>query len=379
MESALGLYLHIPFCKKKCSYCDFNSYSGLEELIPAYLEALCSEMRRYLPCKQVVHSVYFGGGTPSLVPATELGRVLEFIKSHFNLLSGAEITTEINPGTVGQKDLDQLLKSGFNRISIGGQAVQDHLLEKIGRIHRSKDIFQVMKFAQQAGFSNISLDLMFGLPGQSIEEWRQTLERVIPWEPQHLSTYGLQVEEGTLLAQQIAGGQQELPSEDETVAMMALVMDYLPSQKYVHYEISNYARPGYECRHNLSYWKGESYLGFGAGATSTRDGKRWTNLAAPIDYIEGIKANRSVVGFCEQIDGRTALLETLMLGLRLRSGLNIGQIGKAFNVDLEGHFKEELIWLTRENLLKLDGAQLYLTEKGLFLANQVIGTLINKL
>lgn len=379
MSASIGLYLHFPFCKQKCSYCDFNSYSGLEALIPEYIEALSEEIKRYLPCEQPVHSVYFGGGTPTLVPALVLCRVLKFIKGNFRILPQAEISIEANPGTIDLKDLAQLVEGGFNRLSIGGQAVQDRLLQGIGRIHCRGEIFQALKFAREAGFSNVNLDLMFGLPGQSVADWRETLEEVVAWGPQHVSAYGLQVEEGTLLTCWIDEGRSQLPPEEETVAMMALVMDYLPKQGYGHYEISNYAQDGYLCRHNLGYWAGEPYLGFGAGATSTRADERWTNLASPVEYIEGLKNRQSIVGFRERIDRQTQLMEALMLGLRLRSGLDLTRVRAAFDLDLQRLCHEEILWLTGQNLLEVRENHLSLTTRGIFLANQVIGTLVKNI
>ena len=222
MEKQLSIYLHFPFCKRKCYYCDFNSASGQEGLIPDYIEALILEMQSYLPQRRHLSSIYFGGGTPSYLPVEELIKVMNYIKAHFLISTQTEITLELNPGTIGVEDLILLKEAGFNRLSIGLQAAQDRLLESIGRIHTWNEFNDVFELAREIGFTNLGVDLIFGLPDQSLADWEETLQKVVALNPEHISAYGLQLESGTKLAELVSDGILKLPTEDEVVAMMRL-------------------------------------------------------------------------------------------------------------------------------------------------------------
>jgi oxygen-independent coproporphyrinogen III oxidase len=347
--------------------------------MPEYNEALLAEMKRFLPQERLIKSVYFGGGTPSYFPTELLTNLLHFIKQHFFVAAATEITIEANPGTISANDLILLKEAGFNRLSLGLQAAHDELLKVIGRIHSWQDFLDIFEQAREIGFSNIGVDLIFGLPGQSIAEWQETLRSVVALKPEHISAYGLQLEPETKLAAMVAGGSLELPVEDEVVAMMQLTMDYLRDCDYEHYEISNYARPGFRSVHNVGYWSGRNYLGFGAGASSTFHQDRWVNMNNPSQYIQALKTGNSVVISREIIDGSTAITEAIMLGLRMRSGINLAQFKKTFRIDLLTKVATELERLMNQELLVIRDGNIWLTDKGVLVSNYVITSLLASL
>lgn len=287
-----------------------------------------------------------------------------------------EITVEVNPGTIGSEELVLLKKVGFNRLSIGLQAVQDRLLENIGRIHSGKDFLMVYHSARKSGFTNIGVDLIFGLPGQTLSDWRETLDQVIGLHPEHISTYGLQLENETPLAQMVKTGTLQLPTEDETALMMRTAMDILPENGYEHYEISNYAKLGFRSVHNLSYWSGQDYLGFGAGAYSTNYGERWCNEKNPSRYIECLQNHQPLRIDREVIDRRLAVFEALMLGLRMRSGVNLQQFSNQFGINILEKAGTELETLIHQNLLVIREGYLTLSDQAVFISNYVISRLL---
>jgi oxygen-independent coproporphyrinogen III oxidase len=344
--------------------------------MPAYVEALISEMKGYLPELRPLLSIFFGGGTPSYLTVSLLIKILEFIKQNFVITSATEITVEANPGTLGPLDLFLLRKAGFNRISIGLQAVQDRLLENIGRIHSWKDFLTVYHSAREAGFTNVGVDLIFGLPGQTLSNWRETLDQVISLQPEHISTYGLQLENETPLAEMVKNGMFQLPTEDETALMMQAAMDILPENGYEHYEISNYAKLGFRSVHNLRYWSGRDYLGFGAGAYSTNCGERWCNEKKPFRYIECLQNHQPVRVDREVINRRLAVFEAVMLGLRLRSGVNLQQFSNQFGINILEKAGTELETLIQQNLLVIRDGYLALSDQAVFISNYVISRLL---
>lgn len=374
----IGIYLHFPFCKRKCSYCDFNSYSGLEELMDEYTKALIRQMET-AEAGLAVRSLFFGGGTPSLLPPDRLIEVLEAADRRFKLLPETEITLEANPATVTAEALKRLRNAGFNRLSIGLQTSQDRLLEAIGRIHRWSDFTDIFHGAREAGFTIIGIDLIFGLPGQTTADWQETLAAVTALEPEHLSAYGLQLEEGTPLWEWVEKGQVRLPAEEEILAMMERAMKFLPEAGYEHYEISNYAKPGYASRHNLGYWLGEDYLGFGAGATSTFKGKRWTHLEDPAEYIRRVGAGLSTVAEEERLDETTRAEERLLLGLRLRSGVGLSEFKERYGPDLARSLHGPLEYLIGNGWLEMKEGRLRLTDKGVMISNTVIAKLLSEI
>ena len=378
MSKELSLYFHFPFCKRKCFYCDFNSFSGFDQIMPAYVGALLSEIKFYLPQpSKIIKSVYFGGGTPSYFPVEYLTEILKFITKHFLVPKKAEITIEVNPGTVDVEGLIHLLEAGFNRMSIGLQAVQNDLLQKIGRIHSAQEFYDIFELARETGFRNIGVDLIFGLPGQTLRQWQDTLQTVIGLGPEHISAYGLQLEPGTVLYQQVVRKEVHVPSDEIVAEMMEFTMSYLQEHSYEQYEISNFAKPGYQSIHNLGYWMGSDYLGLGAGASSTRLGQRWVNIKDPRLYIEKLMNGKSVVAERENIDKNTAAIESIMLGLRLHSGINLRQMREKYGINLITNLSDNLDKLSEANLVEVANDHLRLTSKGILTSNLVIANVID--
>lgn len=373
----LGLYFHIPFCRSRCLYCDFTSTTGMESAIPAYCAALLCELRREweMGTKESVDSIFFGGGTPSLLEARDLAGVLEYVQKLTDVAPGAEITLEANPGTLDLPKLARLREAGFNRLSLGVQSSHDQELGRIGRAHNRKEAETAFNLAQAAGFNNINMDLIFGLPGQTLKSWEETLDWATAVNPEHLSCYGLQVEEGTAMAEAVRRGHIVLPPEEETVAMMEWARRSLPNHGLAPYEISNYARPGRECRHNLRYWQAEDYLGIGAGATSTRGLSRWSNTDDLLDYIRGVEEEGVPRREYERLTEREKLVEAIMLGLRMTGGFNWTALWKRWGAAYRGVTEAILANLTAEGWLIQEGAMVRLSEKAIPVSNRVIGEL----
>lgn len=375
--NTLGVYVHVPFCRRKCRYCDFASFAGLEGLIPRYFAALQRDIEAGVPeaSEWTIDSVFFGGGTPTLAGASHLTETLGCIQRRFHMSSDAEVTTEANPGTFDRDMMRQLHESGFNRLSIGLQSTHDRLLESIGRIHSYDQFLGAFDAARRAGFSNIGIDLIYGLPGQTVDAWHKTLRETALLEPEHISAYGLQVEAGTPLAADVASGRTALPSDDETADMFLLAHEYLSGNGYDHYEISNYARPGRACRHNLRYWRCEPYLGFGSAAHSFFEGRRFARVKDPSTYVLRVMEGLSSLESSETIDVRQAVFEYLMLGLRTRDGVGAGDFERRFGFPLEGvlNGRDEI---ERAALIETEGDRLRLSTAGWSVSNAVMTRLL---
>lgn len=395
----VALYLHVPFCRSRCAYCDFNTYAGLDELIAPYVPALgreiaCAGARRE---RLSVPTIYLGGGTPSLLSLDALSDVFRGLHAAFDLVPEAEITLEANPSTVTPGYLRGLRELGVNRLSLGAQSAHDDELQLLGRIHTWAEAVEAVSWARAAGFDNLNLDLIFGLPEQSVARWRQTLEAALALALEHLSLYGLSVEEGTPLAERIACGTLPEPDENRAAAMYELAEEVLTAAGFFHYEISSWARADvgsrwwpdadaeaseavspYVCRHNLTYWRNEPWLGFGAGAHSwlgpdgpdLSEGRRWANPAHPREYVASWRETTpSRTG--EAIDRQLAMGETMMLGLRLAEGVRSERFERRFGASLEEAFGATMEELTQLGLLSWDGAVARLTRRGRLLGNRV--------
>jgi oxygen-independent coproporphyrinogen-3 oxidase len=335
-------------------------------------------MNRFLPSPYPVRSIYFGGGTPSYLPSAQLSAILAYLKEHFLRVSATEITLEVNPGTANADALIELRQAGFNRLSIGLQASQDRLLKTLGRIHGWNDFLQTYNLAREIGFNNIGIDLIFGLPGQTVGDWEETLTEVVSLNPEHISAYGLQIEENTPFGRMAEDGRLTLPPEVEVVTMLKTAMQFLPERGYSRYEISNYARPGFESIHNLGYWRGEPYLGFGAGATSTLNQERWTNCSDPARYISLLADGAPVIAEREIIDRQVAATERMMLGLRMSVGVALEQFKKDY-FRLSGTFRDEICFLEGEGFIRKVGNHLQLTDNAIPVSNEVIARLLRHL
>jgi len=395
-ERRLSLYVHVPFCAAKCGYCDFNSYAGQEALIPAYAQALLREAEMWsTACRGWrAETLFFGGGTPSLMPLAELERVLEGVRRHIGLTPDAEITLEANPGTVDEPYLSRLRETGVNRLSLGVQSFRDDELVFLGRIHSAEEARLAYRAARRAGFGNVSLDLIFGLPGQTVDRWLESLDEATGLEPEHLSLYALTVEEGTPLAREVALGRTPAPDPDLQAELYLRSAERLEPAGYEQYEISNWARPGHRCRHNLTYWRNGFWLGLGAGAhshlPSANGSVRFANTAVPARYVELVEetwdARRRTdvltvddmrqVTFREEDDASRELSDTLVLGLRLCEGVSLTDLRRRFGkaaLDCYAAAFEEAASL---GLLEpLDG-RLRLTARGRLLANEVFVRLL---
>ncbi len=367
----LGLYIHIPFCRAKCHYCDFASYTGKTEFYKAYTSALIQEMQR---CDALanggIETIFIGGGTPTVLPVDMLAEIFETINHYTIVTPGAEITMEANPGTLTPTLLKDLKAFGVNRLSLGVQAWQDHLLHALGRIHTAAQCQESIALAQDAGFENINCDLMFALPGQTELDWMETLEKAVAVSPTHLSVYGLTVEEDTPFGRLLEAGQLPLPPQETDRAMYHEAQRFLKEKGFEQYEISNWAKPGKaKCAHNMKYWRREPVLGFGLGAHSFDGVRRWGNTTDLQTYIQ--------CGGCPPrtedtvITPEAAMSEFMFLGLRLADGVDMHGFKAEFNQDMQAVFGHAIEKHLQNGLLKLEGSRLTLTNKGLDVSNMV--------
>mgnify|MGYP001625068509 FL=1 len=370
-NNEIGVYVHIPFCKKKCDYCDFISYCNKDNLIEDYVQAVKAEIQTQ-NIKPEITTIYIGGGTPSYIDSKYIIEILEKIKEK-NVSSNAEITIEVNPGTVTKEKLEDYIKSGINRISIGLQTTNDELLKQIGRIHNFTQFLETYKLAKKVGFKNINVDLMLGLPNQRIKDLKESLEQIIKLKPKHISVYSLIVEDGTPIANKIEKGEMQLPDEELERNMYWFVKNTLELNGFIHYEISNFAKKGYESKHNLNCWNQKEYIGIGASAHSYRDITRYSNTENIEEYIENVNngnfnRNKIIHEVQKEDDAKK---EFMLLGLRKIKGVDINQFKNKFGDNPIYLFRNELKKLTDERLLIIDNNNIRLTNKGLDLANLV--------
>ncbi len=364
MMAPVSLYLHFPFCRQRCTYCDFNTYAGKEDLIGLYLEALAAEVRglaQTAPQRLTVHTIYFGGGTPSLAPLAGLEKVLQAIHEGFTVLPDAEVTLEANPGTLTLDYLRGLRALGVNRLSLGVQAAQPESLRLLGRLHDYFAVTQSVAWARRAGFRNLNLDLIYGLPHQTLEAWQDTVELALGLHPTHLSLYALTLEHGTPLAAWVVQGLVAPPDDDLAATMYEWAGERLAQAGYRQYEISNWAQEGYACRHNLQYWRNEPYLGLGAGAHGWMVGVRTVNVRAPEAYIRRMQEARRPLPFprtpatveARRLSPAEAMEITMMMGLRLtEEGVGRMEFRRRFGVDLVEVYAEPIARLRKWGLVE---------------------------
>ncbi len=363
-EPTLGLYLHIPFCRRKCAYCDFCSYVGREADMAAYVDALVRELRARADARRRVDTVYLGGGTPSLLPPAELTRILTAVREAYTLSPTAEITCEANPGTVDYDKFSLLNSLGVNRISLGVQSLSDRALRALGRIHTAKEAEEAYGAARRAGFRNVSLDLMMSLPGETPAELAATVRGFIALQPEHISAYSLMVEEGTPLA--TSPLRATVPDDDAAAEAMETTAEALEAAGYRRYEISSYARPGFESRHNLRYWHGDDYLGLGVAAYSYIDGVRF---GAPRD-LDGYLAGTLSPVDREEITAADRERERVMLSLRLSDGIDRARYLRDFGRDPHALFAP--VTARYPDLFCVTDTALALTGKGMSVSNTLI-------
>lgn len=370
----ISLYIHIPFCKQRCFYCDFPTFAGKERFREEYIDALIKEIKE--KCSDyLIKTIFIGGGTPSYLEESNLEKLLIAV-SNLNLSSKLEYSMECNPGTVNENKLKIMKKYGINRISFGLQSCNDNLLEKIGRIHTLEEFLENYNLARKVGFKNINVDLMYGLPNLTIQDWRNTLEKVCELKPEHISAYSLIIEEGTAFYKLYEKDKLELPSEDEERIMDKITKDILKANGYHQYEISNFALDGKECEHNKVYWSLDEYIGVGSASSSYIDGYRFTNTNNINDYIEKISNNVSVVIESYENSIEDEMEEFVFMGLRMVSGINLLKFEKKFGVHINSIYQEIIEKNIKEGLLVVEENKMFLTAKGMELSNSVMSDFI---
>jgi oxygen-independent coproporphyrinogen III oxidase len=366
----VGLYIHIPFCKQKCSYCDFNSYVCDEDKVQSYIDALIKEIKMYNKQAQFkFKTVFFGGGTPTFIHYKHIEAVMDEIKPY--IVEDAEVSMECNPGTVNLESLKEYKKMGINRLSIGLQAWQPELQKALGRIHNTEQFLTNLEQAREAGFENISADLMFALPGQSLEMWLETVERVASLGLKHISCYSLKVEEGTPFYNLYQRNELKLPEEELDREMYHNGIDLLNKKGLKQYEISNFAAPGYECKHNLIYWENKEYLGVGAGSHSKLDGVRFNNFKSIGAYIEQINNKTIPIEEKNIITVEEDMWETIILFLRLNKGLDIHYFNNKYKVDFMDKYTTAINKIVKNKLAEIVDNHLVLTALGMDISNSV--------
>lgn len=381
------VYIHVPFCRTRCNYCAFYSMplgrgvsAGQSPAVRDYVDSLFLEMALWgdsLKGKEV-HSVFFGGGTPSLLPPRIIESILDRLHKAFSWAPKAEVTLEANPESLrGGHITTQYLNAGINRLSIGLQTLDDTLLRMLGRPHKAQDSLHAVFMAREAGCANISVDLMWGLPGQGVRQWLQTLKDVCRMAPEHISSYGLTLEPGSPLEQDCASGKLSLPPERDQNLMFSEGAAFLESNGYLHYEISNFARMGFQCRHNLGYWEGADYLGLGPSATSTIDGRRWTNPAGLRAWNEGIRTGTLDAG-AEILTPKIRILELLMLRLRTARGLRLKDYRELTGRDFMRDHQRLIQALHENRLVRLRDGYLRLTRSGMLVSNSILRNLFER-
>lgn len=375
-EPGFGVYLHIPFCRHRCHYCDFNTYEGIDELHAPYVDALEREIGSLMGEFPVASSLFFGGGTPTLLPPSALATLIAAVRSRVGLAPDAEITVEANPETVDAGVFEALLDAGANRFSIGVQSLEPDVLYRLGRRHSVDAATSAVRAARTAGVADLNIDLIYGSPWETGDAWARTLAGAVELEPDHVSAYSLMVEPGASLATLVATGREPDVDPDVQAARYAEAEAALSAAGYERYEISNWARPGRASRHNLLYWSAGDYLGLGAGAHGHRAGRRSWAVRLPRDFIDRVNRGRSTEAGFEVLDRSGQVAEALMLGLRLTSGIDRAGFTARFGIDPLGGREQAASALARHGLLRFDDARVALGPESLFISNEVLARLV---
>jgi len=372
--STIGIYIHIPFCKSICPYCDFDRQAHGFERIPRYVNALVTDIGRARP--RTAHSVFFGGGTPSLLTARQVEKILDACRDSIGLSRDAEITLEANPGDLTVELVEGYVAAGVNRMSLGVQSFDDPVLEMLGRRHEADEARQAFKIIRAGGIGNASLDLMYGLPGMNAEVWSRTLDSALELEPDHLSCYLLTVDERVPMGRDVLAGRLTLPADEQAETQYRHTMNCLESAGFQHYEISNWALAGRASRHNLTYWLDQPYLAFGSGAAGSYEGRRWKNHPSPDRYMDSVALGDRVLIEDEVTDEETRLVDFVSLQLRLRQGLSRSEFQSRFDRSIESVLGDELQALLKDGVLEEIGDHLRITRDWVFVTNEVIARLL---
>ena len=383
MAKELELYIHIPFCIRKCAYCDFLSGQRNAEEIENYVEALISEIKTYqaMSLNEIVRTVFLGGGTPSILSGSQMKRIFQALRETFDISETAEITVEANPGTVTYEKLTAYRNVGINRISFGLQSANDEELKRLGRIHTFEEFLESYKMARACGFQNINVDLISAIPKQTTEQFEQSLKKITELQPEHVSVYSLIIEEGTPFAKLYGEGaplEKDLPSEEEERLIYWKTKEFLEKEGYRRYEISNYAKEGLECRHNLGYWERKNYLGLGLGASSLMGNVRYHNTEDWKEYIANAKKLQKIQKDVETLTVEEQMEEFIFLGLRKMQGISEQKFQEAFQKSIWECYSENIRKVMEKGLLDKRDGNLYLTEKGIDISNYVFAEILCK-
>jgi putative oxygen-independent coproporphyrinogen III oxidase len=359
----VGIYVHVPFCLTRCGYCDFNAYAGLDHLASRYVAALLQEAELAAPAWEgtVMTSVFLGGGTPTTLEVADLKALVARVRSAYSVAADAEITLEANPDTVDEAKLTGLLEAGYGRLSMGAQSFDRSVLVALERVHQPEAVRRAFWAARSAGYENVNLDLIYGAAGEDVASWERTLEEAIALAPEHVSAYALTIEPATSLGRLVERGAVPAPDPDVQAEMFETACRMLADAGYGHYEVSNWAKPGYECRHNLGYWERRPYVGLGAGAHGYRDGRRWWNVRPPEEYLRLVEAGELPVGGSEVLEPTDAYLEEVFLRLRILQGIPASWVDDG---------REEPY--VESGLLVRDDGHLVPTERGMLLLNELV-------
>ena len=375
--TAAGLYVHIPFCSSRCSYCDFATGLYQSELAERYVRGLIKEIRASQYAGEIVDTIYFGGGTPSLLAPAQLERILAAVHDNFRIAAETEITLEINPGSATPEKLRAFRSLGINRASFGAQTFDDAELAKLGRSHNTADVLRTFADLRDADFANVSFDLIAGLPGQTLDGWRRNIRQALELAPEHLSFYLLEVHSGTPLAEHIRRGIQPQPDEDLAGVMYEWMLEQATSSGYEHYEISNLCRSGFHSRHNVKYWNASPYYGFGCSAHSyDGDARRWSNHRDVLKYVEMVESGATPVVEEQQLSQTDVRAEAVFLGMRLMEGVDLRRYRESFGVDLRDEHAADLDRFREAGLVELDGDVIRLTRTGALLSNEVFAAFV---
>ncbi len=372
-----GVYIHIPFCRQKCHYCDFFSLSipNGDPILKRYTRAVLQEIKNKAELfpETEVSSIYLGGGTPTLLDTSDLTDIIRTVCHYFAVRDGCEITLEANPATLDKEKVKGIQDAGFNRLSLGVQSFEDEELKILGRIHSAEQVLETVHILNSAGCNNFNLDLIYGIPGQTMNTWGKSLQKAVECEPAHISIYLLQLDEKTPLAKQIDAGLLKLPEDDREARMYEKAMEYLPAQGFHQYEISNFARKGFECRHNLQYWQAGEYLGIGAGAVSYTGSERYLNQTEIRSYVESLEAGRPYpVEVLESMNHRERAIDALVLGMRLCEGIHLHEFEKRYGIDVYQAYRDIIDRFIDAEVLNLASGKLSFSKRGYFLSNQVL-------
>lgn len=379
----LGLYIHIPFCISKCNYCDFNSYKLDLDLKKRYLDDLEIEMKLYNEdikknnLENEISSIFIGGGTPSILNSNEIIKIFSTIKNNFNIKQDAEITIECNPGTLTKEKLITMKEVGVNRLSIGLQAVQDYHLKSIGRIHSYDEFVKNYKEAKEVGFNNINVDLMYALPNQNFEDWKESLQKIVNLNPSHISAYSLILEEGTKLYDMYENNEFEVIDEDTDINMYNYTISYLKENGYNQYEISNYSKSYFECEHNILYWKCGHYIGVGPGASGYIENYRYNNVESLDEYHNKLSENKKPISNLEKLSIEDKIQEKIFMGLRMNEGIKFDDFRNEFKIDFKEKYSKQITDLKNKKLINESITGISLTQKGREISNSVFIEFIN--